>query len=89
MVEDEVRTDGGDWRPKESPGLVGQYANYFTIGHNAFEFVLDFGQFFPDSAVPQIQTRVITSPAYAIELLTTLQESVARYEETFGPLTGA
>jgi hypothetical protein len=89
MIEDEVRTDGGDWGPKEPPDLLGRYANYFTIGHNAFEFVLDFGQFFPESTIPQLHTRIITSPAYAVALLTTLRESVARYEETFQPLTGA
>jgi hypothetical protein len=22
----------------------GRYANYFQIGHNAFEFIIDFGQ---------------------------------------------
>ena len=88
MIEDDVRRDGEDWGPHGPSDLVGRYANYFTVGHNAFEFVIDFGQFFEESGTPHLHTRIITSPAYAAALLTTLRESVARYEETFGPLTG-
>ena len=89
MIEEGPLTNGEDWQPNEALDLVGRYANYFTIGHNAFEFVLDFGQFFPEGAIPQPHTRIITSPAHVVALLTTLRESVARYEETFGPLTEA
>ena len=49
-----------------------RYANFFQIGHNAFEFLLEFGQ--GDS----IHTRIYVSPQHARMLsdllLETLQE---------------
>ena len=64
--------------------LEGRYANSFKVGHNAFEFVLEFSQFYPQGGEVQLHTRIITSPVYAKALLKTLQESIERYEETFG-----
>ena len=29
--------------------LEGRYSNYFKVGHNAFEFVIDFSQFYTES----------------------------------------
>ncbi len=70
--------------PCEVGGLEGRYANYFKVGHNAAEFLLDFGQFYPECNQEQRHTRIITSPVYAKALLETLRESVERYEQTFG-----
>ena len=72
---------------REGKVLEGRYANYFKIGHNAFEFVLDFGQFyFGKDATKEAElcTRIITSPAYAKNLLETLRESIDLYERHFG-----
>ena len=66
--------------------LEGKYANYFQIGHNAFEFLLDFGQLYSDGREEHIHTRIITSPSYARELLKVLGESIEQYEETYGPI---
>jgi len=71
---------------QEAGALEGRYANYFKVGHNAFEFLLDFGQFYPESEQAQLHTRVITSPIYAKALLETLRESLDRYEQTFGAI---
>ena len=72
---------------RESKGPnVGTYANYIKIGHNAFEFLLDFGQFSPESDRTHVHTRIITGPVFAKALLRTLQESLDQYEHTFGPL---
>ena len=38
-----------DEDPQETSRLTGHYANYCKVGHNAFEFVLDFGQYYPDN----------------------------------------
>ena len=70
--------------PPATGPLEGRYANYFAVGHNAFEFVLDFGQFYPEGKEAQLYTRIITSPAYATTLLEILRESIDRYEQTFG-----
>ena len=63
--------------------LDGRYTNYFKVGHNAFEFLLDFGQFFPENMNAHVHTRIITSPKCAKFLLESLRESVERYENTF------
>jgi hypothetical protein len=68
--------------------LEGRYANYFEIGHNAFEFLLDFGQAYEAGGKAQMHTRVITNPKYAQALSKLLGESIARYERTFGTIAG-
>ena len=69
-----------------SEKLEGRYANYFNIGHNAFEFLIDCSQFYPGNKKVQLHTRIITSPMCAKALLQTLRESIERYEQTFGVL---
>jgi len=64
--------------------LEGRYANFFKVGYNPFEFVLDFGQEYPPDERIVYHLRIITSPIYAKAFLTTMQESVKKYEETFG-----
>jgi hypothetical protein len=64
----------------------GRYANYFEVGHNAFEFVLDFGQQYPGNPDAQIHSRIITAPPYVKALLATLTASLSRYESHFGPI---
>ena len=68
---------------RENNKLEGQYANYFKVGHNAYEFVIDFGQYYPETDQAELYTRIITSPAYAKSLLETLRESIERYEKSF------
>jgi hypothetical protein len=63
----------------------GRYANFFKIGHNAFELIIDCGQYYGDDQEPQLHTRIITSPAYAKALCKTLQNSLEAYERTYGP----
>ena len=67
--------------------IEGQYANYFKVGHNAFEFVLDFGQFYPENGNAQLHTRIITSPENAKCLLELLQKSIGQYEKEHGPIS--
>lgn len=73
--------------PEGNANLEGRYANYFKIGHNAFEFLIDFGQLYPESEEAQIHIRIITSPAYAKALLETLEASVKQYEQVCGTIT--
>jgi Protein of unknown function (DUF3467) len=62
----------------------GRYANYMNVGHNAFEVVLDFGQFYEGSTESRMHTRIVTSPVYAKHFLHLLQSSLAQYEQAFG-----
>lgn len=64
----------------------GRYANYFKIGHNAFEFLLDFGQSYAQDGNPPFHTRIVTTPVYAKTFLRILEGSISRYEELFGTI---
>jgi hypothetical protein len=69
--------------------LLGKYANWFNIGHNNFEFVIDFGQFNAEGENSIVHTRIVAGPAYAKVLATLLNESIRRYEESFGEIPDA
>jgi len=69
-----------------SQPLEARYANYFQVGHNAFEFLLDFGQLAEGHGEPQINVRIVTYPVYVKFLLTTLAEAVAAYEQAYGSI---
>lgn len=59
----------------------GKYANYFRVGYNAYEFIIEFSQAYQAEESPRVHTRIITSPAYAQELLRTLQQSLLEYQQ--------
>jgi hypothetical protein len=63
--------------------LLGRYANYFVVGYNVSEIVIDFGQFYNGAEEACVHTRIITSPAYAQVLLETLKESLDQRHESF------
>ncbi|KKO19567.1 MAG: hypothetical protein B6D35_05560 [Candidatus Brocadia sp. UTAMX2] len=67
--------------------LEGRYANTFKVGQNAFEIVIDFGQSYTEGENECFHTRIVSSPFYANILLKTLQESIERYEQAFGPIS--
>ncbi len=56
------------------------------ISHNAYEFVIDFGQYYPGTEEAELYSLVITSPCYAKSLLEILQDSINRYEKSFGTI---
>jgi hypothetical protein len=70
--------------PQRPDPLEGRYANSFRIGHNAFEFLLDFGQVSPDREEAQFHTRIVTGPVFAKAFAKLLQEALEQYEQTFG-----
>ena len=63
-----------------------RYANHFEVGHNAFEFLLDFGECYADSHKARLHTRIVTAPTYANALLELLRGSIDHYQQTFGPI---
>jgi hypothetical protein len=73
-------------REKEVPTavdeLVGRYTNYFSVGHNVSEFVIDFGEMYSERRL-RTHSRIVMNPSYAKELLKVLGESVRCYEERF------
>jgi hypothetical protein len=68
------------------PDNEGLYTNYFTVGHNLVEFVLDFGQQYEDRQ-PTIRTRLVMSPYYVKIFQGLLHESIREYEQRFGPIS--
>jgi hypothetical protein len=63
-----------------------RYANYFEIGHNAAEFILDFGQAYSTAKERQLHTRIVTSPSYAKALQRLLEESIKHHEKAYGEI---
>lgn len=66
--------------------VVARYANYFQVGHNAAEFILDCGQVYSEAEESQVHTRIVTGPPYAKALLRLLQESIERHERIYGEI---
>ena len=66
-------------------GLEGRYANYFEIGHNAFEFILDFGQSYFEEPGPrtQIHSRIVISASYIKMLQEVLQRAISQHGQRF------
>jgi hypothetical protein len=76
-------------RPKDrkrDDDREGRYTNYFKVGFNSFEFILDFGQAYQGGVGETLHTRIITGPAYAKALARLLTDSLAAYERTCGPI---
>lgn len=67
----------------------GVYINLAVINHNDAEFTFDFIFVQPQAPRAKVRSRVITSPRHAKRLLLALQENLARYEKTFGPIEPA
>jgi hypothetical protein len=72
--------------PQEIAEGEGRYANYFKVGYNAFEFLLDFGQFYSEGQGARFHTRIITNPMYAKSLLELLRQALEQYEQAFGSI---
>ena len=69
-----------------APAREGKYTNCFQIGHNAFEFLLEFGQSYADQT-EFMHTRLVTSPLFAARLSQLLTEALSQYQARFGPIS--
>jgi hypothetical protein len=70
-----------------SPAL---YVNYFEVGHNPFEFLMDLGQYHPGSTEVEgrvaIHTRIAIAPPYAKMLSELLSRAVEEHESQHGQI---
>jgi hypothetical protein len=66
--------------------LSGTYSNHLRVGWNAFEFLLQFGQFRENDAEAMSVNSIVTSPAFAKAFFQTLRDSIAGYEKQFGEI---
>ena len=67
--------------------LEGRYANYFAVGYNEHEFVIDFGQSYSEKDPPELCTRIVTGPVYAKVFLKMLRDSIENFETTYGSIS--
>jgi len=63
-----------------------RYANYFHVGYNAFEVVLEFGQHYEGVERPRMHTRIVAVPKYAKALLGIFAVAIAEYESSYGEI---
>ncbi len=71
----------------ETQDREGRYADAFRIGHSAYRFVLDFGQFSSPKGKTHFHTRIIVGPDNARVFIATLEQSLREYEGQFGGIT--
>lgn len=64
-----------------------RYSDYFEVGHNPIEFLLDFGHAVLAPQVPRIHSRIVLAPTTAKHLLEVLQRAVGEYEAECGALS--
>jgi len=69
--------------------LPSRYTNYFQVGHNSSEVLIDCGCFYETDYAASIHTRVATTPVYAKALLETLAKAMEAYEASFGAIGGS
>ena len=67
----------------------GRYSNYAEIGHNASEFVFDFGQVWLDGTPAGVYVRIVTSPDTAERLYKLLNDSLSQYRDAYGEIVRA
>ena len=64
----------------------GTYANLAIITHSSAEVVLDFIRVLPGVPKANVKSRIVLAPEHAKRLLFALQDNVAKYEQSFGPI---
>jgi Protein of unknown function (DUF3467) len=60
----------------------GHYANFFQIGHNASEFLIEFGQ--QEDGESVFHTRIYVSPEHARILANLMMGTLAQHDRIFG-----
>ena len=76
--------------PPPATGGPALYVNYFELGHNPFEFLIELGQFRPaaadGAAATAIHTRIAMAPSYAKMLSRLLDRAVREHEGEYGAI---
>ena len=60
----------------------GIYANLAIISHSSSEFILDFIRVMPGLPKAGVKSRLVLAPEHAKRL----EDNIAKYERTFGPI---
>ena len=87
-VSEVFRMETDNFENQDGEELNEVYADCFRIGHSAYKFVLDFGQFASEGETKKcFHTRVFTGPDTAKAFLETFEQSIRQYEAQFGRIT--
>jgi hypothetical protein len=62
----------------------GRYSNAMVISHGPEEFLMDWLLQSPNGA--HLLSRIIVAPGHMKRILSTLQDNIERYEQTFGEI---
>ena len=65
---------------------LARYSNYFEVGHNAYEFLIDFGQYQPEVSEVVLHTRIVAGPTLMKLLHDMVSDAICRYESENGPI---
>ena len=72
---------------ESDPGTrQGTYSNMALFTHTAEEFILDFLFVVAQPRYGRLNARVLMSPGHAKRVVAALSDSVAKYEQKFGPI---
>ena len=66
--------------------LIAGYANYFEVGHNAYEFLIDFGQVDPQSGDVNFSNRIAVGPTQAKIFAELMEDAVHQFERENGAI---
>jgi len=64
----------------------GVYANFFMISNTPSEYVLDFGRIMPGLPNVKVNSRIVTTPQHAKQLLMLLKQNIDMFEKQFGEI---
>lgn len=80
-----------DTSPKYKPKMrsrapLARYSNYFEVGHNAYEFLIDFGQYQPELSEVVLHTRIVAGPTLTKLLHEMIHNAISQYESENGSI---
>jgi len=65
---------------------MARYSNYFEVGYNSYEFLIDFGQYQPEVSEVVLHTRIVAGPALTKVLHDMVRDAIAKYEAENSPI---
>jgi hypothetical protein len=71
-------------KPSRAP--LARYTNYFEVGHNPYEFLVDFGQYQPEAGNIVLHTRIALGPSHAKLMHEMLARAIHDYEAGNGAI---
>jgi hypothetical protein len=81
-----MASDNSSKPHKRARAPLARYSNYFEVGHNAYEFLIDFGQYQPEVSEVVLHTRIVAGPTLMKFLHDMVRDAISKYEAENGPI---